>query len=230
MFGRGHGAFLQPVRQPRPGLNGLRYYSFSDIDEESLVAYHRAQIYNTTKKVRMVKNDKVKDERTLTKKVKNHKVEIKSFALMMAELRLEGLEDDSEGDSGIDGDADPGPETVPDVATEETVTLRDLHWSPGPETHPASEWRAWVDEDDGDVLVFCPTRAPRLVDQDPPGGWIRRRVLEKLLESNFIDADEDSVHSVFFIRDSLKMSLERLLNFSRICLGLSLKVSLSKTK
>ena len=38
------------------------------------------------------------------------------------------------------------------------------------------------------------------------------------------------VHSVFFIRDSLKMSLECLLNFSRICLGLSLKVSLSKTK
>ena len=38
------------------------------------------------------------------------------------------------------------------------------------------------------------------------------------------------VHSVFFIRDSLKMSLECLLNFSRISLGLSLKVSLSKTK
>ena len=38
------------------------------------------------------------------------------------------------------------------------------------------------------------------------------------------------LHSVFFIRDSLKMSLECLLNFSRICLGLSLKVSLSKTK
>ena len=39
-----------------------------------------------------------------------------------------------------------------------------------------------------------------------------------------------SLHSVFFIGDSLKMSLECLLNFSRIFLGLSLKVSLSKTK
>ena len=41
---------------------------------------------------------------------------------------------------------------------------------------------------------------------------------------------EFSLHSVFFIRDSLKMSLECLLNFLRICLGLSLKVFLSKTK
>ena len=37
------------------------------------------------------------------------------------------------------------------------------------------------------------------------------------------------IHSVFFIRDSLKRSLECLLYFSGICLGLSLKVSLSKT-
>ena len=40
-----------------------------------------------------------------------------------------------------------------------------------------------------------------------------------------------SIHSVFFIGDSLKMSLECLINVSIICLGLtSLKVSLSKTK
>ena len=38
------------------------------------------------------------------------------------------------------------------------------------------------------------------------------------------------IQPIFFIRDSLKMSLECLLTFSRICLGLSLKVSLSKTK
>ena len=31
------GSFLQLVRQPQPGLNGLRYYSFSDIDNASLV-------------------------------------------------------------------------------------------------------------------------------------------------------------------------------------------------
>ena len=53
-------------------------------------------------------------------------------------------------------------------------------------------------------------------------------------ESSAIPATEGvvfkAIHSVFFIRDSLKMSLECLLNFSRICLVLSLKVSLSKTK
>ena len=38
---------------------------------------------------------------------------------------------------------------------------------------------------------------------------------------------EVGIHSVFFERDSLKMALECLLNFSRICLGLSLKVSLT---
>ena len=47
---------------------------------------------------------------------------------------------------------------------------------------------------------------------------------------SFINFKQNKIHAVFFIWDSLIMSLERLLNFSRICLGLSLKVSLSQTK
>ena len=68
MFGLGHGRFQQPIRQPRPGLEGLRYYSFADSDDESLAEYHRAQALQmgngkTTTRVK-------KDERTPTKKVK----------------------------------------------------------------------------------------------------------------------------------------------------------------
>ena len=43
MFGRGHASYLRPYILPRPGLEGLRYYSLSDIDEESLTEYYRAQ-------------------------------------------------------------------------------------------------------------------------------------------------------------------------------------------
>ena len=79
----------------------------------------------------------------------------------------------------------------------------------------------WEDED------YSPSPPPvkkrRKVSRVAWTSWIN--VVTRV---NFLDSH--TVHSVFFIRDSLKMSLECLLNFSRICLGLSLKVSLSKTK
>ena len=205
MFGRGHASYLRPYLQPRPGLEGLRYYSLSDIDEESLTEYYRAQAQmgnnfnmnkrtpTATKKVKnkskkaeleleddvlvaadyhraqaqmgngktstLKVNKKVKDVKEPNNQVKSgkickfyiagkcmfgqecrnihpegirvekfKKVETKSFATIISELSIHGAEeDDSEGDSGIDVDGGLSPE----VATEETVTLRDLYWSPG---------------------------------------------------------------------------------------------------
>ena len=60
--------------------------------------------------------------------IRVNKFKTKSLVTMMSEFYNHGAEeDDSEGDSGIDVDGGLSP----DVATEETVTLRDLYWSPG---------------------------------------------------------------------------------------------------
>ena len=68
---------------------------------------------------------------------------------------LEDLDDDF--DSGICRDDDPQSSGSPPVATEDTVTLRDLYWSPGPERRRSATESMTMDET-GDVLVFCPFR------------------------------------------------------------------------
>ena len=72
------------------------------------------------------------------------------FASLQA---VEGLDDDF--DSGICADEDTRSYGSPLVATEETVTLRDLYWSPPPERRLT---QASISMDDGDCLVFCPLR------------------------------------------------------------------------
>ena len=66
---------------------------------------------------------------------------------------VEDLDDDF--DSGICEDEDTRSSGPPLVATEETVTLRDLYWSPPPERRTT---QASISMEDGDCLVFCPLR------------------------------------------------------------------------
>ena len=66
---------------------------------------------------------------------------------------VEDLDDDF--DSGICADEDTRSSGPPLVATEETATLRDLYWSPPPERRTT---QASISMDDGDCLVFCPSR------------------------------------------------------------------------
>ena len=62
-------------------------------------------------------------------------------------------------------------------------------------------------------------RSPPATGRTFPGGNCIKIGLPRLWSSRKIDSQRlfpRKIHSVFFIRDSLKMSLERLLNFSRI--------------
>ena len=70
---------------------------------------------------------------------------------------LRAVEDpDDDFDSGICADEDTRRSSGSSlVATEETVTLRDLYWSPPPERRLT---QASISMDDGDCLVFCPLR------------------------------------------------------------------------